>query len=163
MPSKPTILMITALFIFMFSTCVWAEEKCESTGDKPTDGWTLHVDAKKHVPKMPNVVAHHYCKKLSDKFIECQLYDSDKPDAKLFGIEVIVDKETWNKFPAEEKKQWHYHKDEIPKVDAKFPDMSAEESQKMLKDIEETYGKVYILWDPAKGGPVGKPVVSILE
>jgi len=28
--------------------------------------------------------------------------------------------------------------------------------------MAETYGKVYILWDPAKKEPLGKPKVSIL-
>lgn len=163
MPSKFAIAVIMMLFIVTFSFCAWAQEKCEPSATMPTDGWTLHVDAKKHVPNMPNTIAHHYCKKLTADFIECQLYDSDKPDAKLFGVEVIVTKETWSKFPAEEKALWHYHKDEIPKVDAKFPDMSAEESEKVMKDIEETYGKVYILWDPNKGQPVGKPLVSVLD
>jgi hypothetical protein len=49
------------------------------------------------------------------------------------------------------------------KVDPTLPDLSSEEGEKTLKGMEETYGKVYILWTPAKSGPIGKPVVSILH
>ncbi len=61
------------------------------------------------------MVAHHYCKPVSGGLIECQLYDSDATDAKLVGVEVIVDAATYNGFTAAEKAQWHYHKTEIPK------------------------------------------------
>ena len=45
-----------------------------------------------------------------------------------------------------------------------LPDLSPEEAAKTLKGMEETYGKVYILWNPAKSeSPVGKPAISILH
>lgn len=158
---------VTLFLAFAFSVLlvcsVFAQEKEATQAVKPTDGWTLHIDAKRHIPKMPDTIAHHYCKPVSGGLIECQLYDSDKPDARLIGAEVIVDKETWNKFSKKEKGLWHYHKVEIPKVDAALPDVSPEEAAKILKSIEESYGKVYILWDPAKKEPLGKPEVSVLH
>lgn len=150
-------------FVFLLMYTVSAEEKAPGQALKPADGWTLHVDAKKHIPKMPDMIAHHYCKQVSGGLFECQLYDSDKPDARLIGIEVIVDKETWKKFPKREKSLWHYHKTELAKVAVTLPDVSPEEGAKTLKGMEETYGKVYILWNPAKNEPRGKPVVSILH
>jgi hypothetical protein len=155
------VLVMTLLLIM--SNWITAEEKEAPQITKPADGWTLHIDAKKHVPKMPDMIVHHYCKKVSGGLVECQLYDSDKADARLIGVEVIVDKETWKKFSKKEKSLWHYHKTEIPKVDASMPDVSAEEGAKILKGMEETYGKVFVLWNPAKTEPVGKPVVSILH
>jgi hypothetical protein len=150
-------------FVFLLMFTVSAEEKAVSQATKPTDGWTLHVDAKKHFPKMPDMIAHHYCKQVSGGLYECQLYDSDKPDARLIGVEVIVDKETWKKFPRKEKSLWHYHKTELLKVEPTLPDVSAEEGAKTLKSMEETYGKVYILWNPASKEPTGRPMVSILR
>jgi uncharacterized protein DUF1264 len=159
--------LVTLFLILAFSVLligpVFAEEKAASQSAKPTEGWTLHIDAKRHFPNLPDMIAHHYCKPVSGGLTECQLYDSDKPDARLVGIEVIVDKATWGKFSKKEKELWHYHKIEIPKVAAVLPDVSPEESAKILKSIEETYGKVYILWDPAKKEPMGKPQVSILH
>ena len=158
---------VTLFLVFAFSVllvcAVFAQEKVTTQATKPTEGWSLHVDAKRHIPKMPDMIAHHYCKPVSGGLTECQLYDSDKPDARLIGVEVIVDKETWKKFPKKEKTLWHYHKIEIPKVEAVLPDVSLEESAKIIKGMEETYGKVYILWDPIKKEPLGKPQVSVLH
>jgi len=157
-----TIAVSVFSFVLLVVFTVLAEEKAAPESMKPTEGWTLHVDAKKHIPKMPDMIAHHYCKQVSGGLIECQLYDSDKPDARLIGVEVIVDKETWKKFPKKEKALWHYHKTELKIVDPSLPDLSPEEGAKTMKGIEETYGKVYILWNPAKNDPIGRPVVSIL-
>ena len=156
-------LFLAFAFAVLLVCPVFAQEKATTQATKPTDGWTLHVDAKKHIPKMPDMIAHHYCKPVSGGLTECQLYDSDKPDARLIGVEVIVDKETWKKFSKKEKALWHYHKIEIPKVEAVLPDVSPEESAKIIKGMEETYGKVYILWDPVKKEPLGKPQVSVLH
>lgn len=131
---------------------------------KPTEGWMLHVDAKLHFPGKPDMIAHHYCKTVAGGLIQCQLYDSDGPDARLVGTEMIVPAATYKTFGAAEKKLWHYHKVEIPKVSATFPDVSPEEAAKVVKSIEETYGKVYLLWDPSKSDlPIGRPSVSILK
>lgn len=153
---------LSSVMVFLLVTPVFAAEKEVSQAAKPSDGWTLHIDAKKHIPKMPDMIAHHYCKQVSGGLTECQLYDSDKPDARLIGVEVVVDKATWEKFSKKEKALWHYHKTELMKVDAVLPDLSAEEGAKVMKSMEETYGKVFILWNPTKSAPEGKPVVSIL-
>ena len=159
--------LVTLFLAFVFSALlvcpVFAQETATTQAAKPTEGWSLHIDAKKHIPKMPDMIAHHYCKPVSGELTECQLYDSDKPDARLIGVEVIVDKETWMKFSKKEKALWHHHKIEIPKVEAVLPDVSPEESAKIIKSMEETYGKVYMLWDPAKNEPLGKPQVSVLH
>jgi hypothetical protein len=156
-------LFLAFVFSVLLACPVFAQEGAAPQATKPTEGWALHIDAKKHIPKKPDVVVHHYCKPVSEGLTECQLYDSDKPDARLIGIEVVVDKETWNKFSKKEKALWHYHKVEIPKVEAVLPDVSPEESAKIMKGMEETYGKVYILWDPTKKEPLGQPQVSILH
>ncbi len=131
---------------------------------KPTDGWSLHIDAKLHFPGKPDMIAHHYCKPVSDGLTECQLYDSDAADARLVGAEVIIAPDIYKKFTAAEKKLWHYHKIEIPKVSATLPDLSQEEAAKVVKSIEETYGKIYLLWDPGTATvPTGRPTVTILK
>ena len=158
-----TVSLLVCSFVLLVMFTVSAEEKAEPQGMRPSEGWTLHIDAKKHIPRMPDMIAHHYCKQVSGGLFECQLYDSDKPDARLIGVEVVVDKETWKKFSKKEKALWHYHKTELNKVDPTLPDLSPEEGAKTLKGMEETYGKVYILWNPAKNDPTGRPVVSILH
>jgi hypothetical protein len=95
---------------------------------------------------------------------ECLLFESDEPDARLVGVEVIVGPDVYAQFSSEEKRLWHYHKEEIPKVSATLPDVSAEEAAKIVKSIEETYGKIYLVWDPGKAsGPTGLLSVTILH
>jgi len=135
-----------------------------AAGAKPSEGYMLHIDALWHFPGKPGMVAHHYCKSVAGGLIECQLYDSDAADSRLVGVEVIVDAPTYQKFSAAEKAQWHYHKTEIPKVSATLPDLSPEEAAKVVKSIENTYGKIYILWDPSRQTlPIGEPMVNVLK
>ena len=132
--------------------------------EKPSSGFVLHIDAEKHFPADEKKIAHHYCKQVRGGMFECQLYDSDSKDARLVGVEVVVDAKTWQAFDSVENKNWHYHKTEIPKVNAKLPDLSSEEAAKVVKTLEETYGKIYLLWDPAKSDlPIGSPSITVLD
>lgn len=132
--------------------------------EKPYQGFTLHIDAEKHFPADDKKIAHHFCKQVKGGMFECQLYDSDDKDARLVGVETVVDTKTWQGFDANEQALWHYHKEEIPKINAKLPDLTDEEATKVVETLNETYGKVYLLWDPAKSDlPVGQPSITILE
>lgn len=131
---------------------------------KPYEGFTLHIDAEKHFPGDEKMVAHHFCKQVSGGIFECQLYDSDNKDAHLVGVEVVVPTSQWSTFSSSEQAMWHYHKEEIPKVNAKLPDLSGEEAAKVVKTLEETYGKIYLLWDPSVNKqPVGSPNITVLH
>lgn len=132
--------------------------------ERPSSGFMLHIDAEKHFPGDEKKIAHHYCKQVRGGMFECQLYDSDSKDARLVGVETVVDTKTWQGFDSVENKNWHYHKVEIPKVNAKLPDLSSVEAAKVVKTLEETYGKIYLLWDPAKSDlPIGSPSITVLD
>ena len=153
-----------AVTLGMVSLVVFGGRPLGAHEPKPSEGWTLHIDAKRHLPAKPDTVAHHYCKSVSGGMTECQIYDSDKPDARLVAVEVVVGPDVYAKFSETEKKLWHYHKTEIGKVDATLPGLSAAEAAKVVKSIEETYGKIYVLWDPgATDLPVGQPSVTVIE
>ncbi|MGC1379540.1 MAG: DUF1264 domain-containing protein [Candidatus Baltobacteraceae bacterium] len=131
----------------------------------PTDGWTLHIDAEKHFGDAhPTEIAHHWCKNVAGGLVECQIYDSDAPDAHLVAVETVVAPAVYNSFPPAEQALWHYHKVEIPKVNATLPGMTPEEAAKALAAMSDTYGKVWLLWDPMVSvNPIGEPTVSILK
>ncbi|KAL6300528.1 DUF1264-domain-containing protein [Sparassis latifolia] len=57
--------------------------------------------------------AHHYCTRLSRDLHQCIIYDSDKANAKLIGIEYIVSEQLFKSLPEDEKKYWHSHKYEV--------------------------------------------------
>ena len=130
---------------------------------RPSEGWTLHITAKMHFPGKPDMLAHHFCKQVAGGLIECQLYDSAAPDARLVGVETIVNAATYAKFSAAEKAQWHYHRVEIPLVSAAVLDMSPAEAEKVVNSIVDTYGKIYLLWDPSvQTAPTGRPSITVL-
>lgn len=130
----------------------------------PAMGFTLHIDALKHLAGHPNAVAHHWCKGINDNLTECLLFDSDGPHARLVGVETIVPTKVWAKFSPSEQAQWHYHRTEIAKVHATLPDLSKAEAAKVVASILETYGKIYILWDPMTSqAPVGSPSITVIH
>ena len=161
---KVNTVMVGTIAVVMAALALFGGSQRAPAGNpKPSEGWTLHIDALLHYPGKPSMVAHHYCKPVSG-LIECQLCDSDAPDARLVGIETIVDAATYAKFPEAEKKLWHYHKTEIAKVSATLPDLSPEEADKVVKSILETYGKIYLVWDPGRQSmPTGYPTVTVLK
>lgn len=161
---RASLLSTVALGTVLVMTVALSTRALSATVAKPSDGWTLHIDAKLHYPAQPNMISHHYCKGVAGGLTECQLYDSDEPNARLVGVEVIVDAATWTKFSAGERALWHFHKTEIPKVSATLPDLSPEEAAKVVKSIENTYGKIYLIWDPGRGNlPTGRPSLTILK
>ncbi|GAC1393708.1 MAG: hypothetical protein NVSMB31_13310 [Vulcanimicrobiaceae bacterium] len=132
----------------------------------PSAGWTIHIDAQKHFPNHPTEWAHHWCRPAAGVpgMLECQIYGSDDSNAALVATEVIVPTAAWKKMDASEQASWHYHKTEIPKVNAKMPDVSAAAAKKMVMQITDTYGKIYVLWDPMDcKGPAGAPTINALE
>ena len=130
----------------------------------PTTGYTIHIDADQHYSGHSAEIIHHWCKPFSDGSIECQLYDGDGKDARLVGVETIVTPATYAGFSADEKALWHYHKVEIPKLHATMPGLSKADADKLVASLLETYGKVWILWDPMTSQqPIGQPSITILK
>ena len=135
---------------------VWLEE---TAPQEPPQGFALHIDAKKHINEMPDFVVHHYCKTLTQNYIQCLLFDSDQPNAHVIGVETIISPEIYAQLPEEERASWHYHKDEIPLVGAELPGLSDEEIAKVIAAVENTYGRVVIFWNPGDVAPLGVPSV----
>ena len=134
-----------------------------AASENPTTGWTIHIDAQKHFPGHPDEIAHHWCKSVAG-MLECQVYDSDAANAHLVEVETILPKSVYATLPASEQALWHYHRVEIPKINATMPDVSKAEAAKTVASLLETYGKVWMLWDPATSQlPLGKPIVVVLK
>lgn len=137
----------------------------DAASTTPTTGWNLHIDAEQHFGQHPKEIAHHWCKAVSNGLTECQIYNSDAPDAQLVAVETIVGPDTYKSFPAGERAMWHWHRTEIPKVNATMPDLSPEEAKKTAEAIAPTYGKIYLLFDPllTNDQPTGQPMVTVLK
>lgn len=54
------------------------------------------------------VASHHFCSASPTKGVrQCIIYDSDKANARLIGIEYVIDSAVFEGLPEEEKKFWH--------------------------------------------------------
>ncbi len=96
--------------------------------------------------------------------LECQIYSSDDANAPLVAIETIAPTAVWKTFAPSEQALWHYHRIEIPLVSATMPDVSAAEAKKVVASLMDTYGKIYILWNPAVSKyPIGQPTVYNMQ
>src|SRR5436853_7775004 len=107
-----TIVIVIAAFVLL-----GASQRAPAGNPKPSEGWTLHIDALLHFPGKPGMVAHHYCKPVQG-LIECQLYDSDAPNARLVGVETIVDAATYAKCPEADRRRWYHPKAGAAKLSA---------------------------------------------
>jgi hypothetical protein len=104
------------------------------------------------------VEAHHYCSCINDDFRQCLIYDSDKQDAKLIGIEYIISAKLFNQLPEDEKKLWHSHVYEVTSGTLVAPRVPTVAEKSMLKDLIKTYGKTWHTWQVDKHSlPLGEP------
>jgi hypothetical protein len=142
-----------------------ANEAVAATANPPSSGWTIHIDAEQHFGDAhPMEIAHHWCKPVAGGLTECQIYDSDAPDARLVAVETIVSPAVYATFTPAEQALWHYHKIEIPKVHATLPDTTPDQAAKMIAAMTDIYGKVWLLWDPLTNvNPIGSPTITVLK
>lgn len=132
----------------------------------------LHIQAIRHLkpdshdvhdPKLQTVV-HHHCKAYKDQTLVCLMFHSGMKDQdKPIGFEYIITTEQFNSLPKNEKRYWHYHKTEVPRAHATFPDLTSEEAGKLLPTVNETYGKVIYFQSPDDKFPIGEPYILIVQ
>ena len=114
----------------------------------------------------PHVEANHYCAHVNEDVRQCIIYDSNKPNARLIGIEYLIKPHLYEKLDAEERKLWHSHVYEVKSGMLMLPAPTAvpnaawevAETEEM-KAVIELYGKVYHLWQTDQGHelPIGSP------
>lgn len=105
------------------------------------------------------VIAEHFCSHLSDEVLQCVIYDSNKPGARLIGIEYIVSAKIFASLPAEEKKLWHSHNYEVKSGVLTAPGMADAAEKDLMKVLIGTYGKTWHTWQVDRGDklPMGIP------
>ncbi|VDB84576.1 unnamed protein product [Peniophora sp. CBMAI 1063] len=117
-----------------------------------------------------HVEAHHFCKHQSADFHQCVIYDSDKPDARLVGIEYIVSEKIFVGLPQEEKRYWHSHKYEVEsgmlqlQLKGAIPSIASDAAeQPAMLELQKTYGKTIHTWqfDVHPDLPLGPPALMM--
>ena len=92
------------------------------------------------------IIAEHYCAHRTDEVLQCVIYDSNKPGARLIGIEYIVSAKIFESLPAEEKKLWHSHNYEVKSGVLTAPGMADAAEKDLMKVLIGTYGKTWHTW-----------------
>jgi hypothetical protein len=139
-----------------------------SSAAKPVDKYDSpqgHLTAIRHIFDDPSLRVQHYCKPSDKIVLVCQLYDTNKPNATLIGLEYIITQDQYNSLPDREKPYWHAHRVEFApqRADPQMPDLTPEQAKAAMAKLAPTWGKVVITWNPHDKLPSFPPQVEIVN
>jgi hypothetical protein len=104
------------------------------------------------------VEATHFCIHLRHDLHQCVIFDSNKPDARLIGIEYIISEERFKALPTDEKRLWHSHHYEVKSGLLVAPGIPELAERSYFQDLVTTYGKTFHTWQYDKDDfPYGVP------
>ncbi|CAA6665689.1 unnamed protein product [Spirodela intermedia] len=89
------------------------------------------------------IEAHLFLSRLNEDLLQCAVYDSDLPSARLIG--------DLRGLPEEEKKLWHSHAYEIKSGMWVCPRVPEALSKPELKGLSKSYGKFWCTWQVDRG------------
>ncbi len=92
------------------------------------------------------VEASHFCIHLRPDLHQCVIFDSNRPDARLIGIEYIISADRFRSLPEEEKSLWHSHHYEVKSGMLVAPGIPELAERAYFKDLVSTYGKTFHTW-----------------
>lgn len=127
----------------------------------PVDALNAYLDGFHFYNGHPDVQmeAHHYCAILNEEVIQCVIYDGNRKDAKLMGVEYIISEQLFNTLPAQEKALWHRHVHEVKSGQLVAPGIPQVAEHALMEKLVHTYGKTWHTWhtDLHKQLPLGVP------
>lgn len=133
-----------------------------STGKgSPAEGYDIHVQA-------PHVMAdgeiggpfHHYCKPISDEVLQCLLFESTDPKAKLVAVEYFIAKTLSRQLPLIMwHRNFHDHKVEIATGRVQVLDMPPDKAAAIADAASKTDGVIFHLWHKDQKIPDGRVTI----
>jgi len=122
-----------------------ARDQPGATKASPAEGYTVHVLAPHLVEGKQMGPYHHYCKVLApDPVIQCLIYESTEPNARLSQVEFIVAKKlTRNQVPLRDwNKNWHDHTIEIAGGRVQVLDLPPDKAKEVADLVSTTDGLI---------------------
>lgn len=92
------------------------------------------------------VEATHFCIHLRHDLHQCVIFDRNAPDARLIGIEYIINEERFRSLPDDEKRLWHSHHYEVKSGILTAPGIPEIAEHSYFNDLVTTYGKTFHTW-----------------
>lgn len=130
---------------------------------KDFDIYVAGLHCAKHEPGM-QMEAHHYCRQVNQDLLQCVLFDGNRRDANLIGIEYIISERLFGTLPEGEKPYWHPHNYEILSGQLVAPGLPDVAERAFLKQLMNSYGKTWHTWhtgrhdsEPGDRLPLGDP------
>jgi hypothetical protein len=106
--------------------------------------------------------SHEYISHINEDVMQAILFDSDRADARVVGVEYIITEKVFQDLPPEEKKMWHSHAYEVKSGLLTAPRMPEFWEHRLMRDLAPTYGKTINTWhvdsDPL---PYGVPQIMM--
>lgn len=163
-------IIVSCLFSISSSRAEESATNACTTGQKlvPINQVGMYLDGyhtykhEAHLPgeKQQQIRTAHYCKQVNPDLFQCLLYDSNKPDAKVIGIEYVITDKLFKTLPASEQKLWHPHDSEVDTGLLVMPGMPADKEKETLTFLRTTHGKTWQVWpNLADKVPLGDPVL----
>jgi len=108
------------------------------------------------------VIAHHYCTHVTDSIHQCILYDSDRANARVVGIEYLITPQLFDTLEEEEKSLWHSHGYEVQSGMLVMPGLPELLERPMMREIAAMYGKIICTWQTDRDAlPIGAPQLMV--
>jgi hypothetical protein len=126
----------------------------------PVEKISMYLDGfhtTKADPRM-QMEAHHYCNQVTEDLAQCILYDGNRADARMMGIEYIVSERVYTALPAEEKPYWHPHNFEILSGQLRMPGLPDVAEKEALEGKINSYGKTWHTWMTGMHGGKNDPL-----
>lgn len=144
---------------FFAAGSAWAGDAPAS----PLDGYTIHVSAPHMMDGEVIGPFHHYCKPINADIIQCILFESTDPNARMTEVEYMVSKKlVRGAIPGWSHKQnWHDHKQEIEtgRVAVHYP-TDKETVKKIVEHVSDTDGIIFHLWPDGAPIPDGSVMIA---
>lgn len=129
----------------------------------PADGFNVHVTAPHVVGGVVMGPYHHYCKVLSpEPVIQCMVYRTSDPNARLEQVEYIIAKSITRKAVSlgNWNRNWHDHTQEIATGRVQVHDLPADKAKGVADLVATTDGIIFHLWSHDESVPSGRVTIA---
>lgn len=98
--------------------------------------------------------AHHYCSKVNEDLTQCVIFDGNRADARLMGIEYVISARLFAGLQPVEKRMWHSHRYEVKSGALIAPGIADVAERELMEKMVGTYGKTWHTWHTDKQHPL---------
>ncbi len=137
-------------------------------GNSPVAGFDIYLVGFHPMKDQPEhqMASHHYCHQMNEDFAQCVLFDSNRKNANLHGVEYIISEKLFASLPPAERAFWHPHNGEILSGQLMAPGIPTVAETELMKSKMNSYGKTWHLWNTGHRGqpndalPFGPPMLA---